>query len=230
MRAQAILFDKDGTLFDHGKTWTGWLADLINTSANGDEDHAEKIADVLGFHRAEYRFLPDSIAIAGTSLEMAETALDHFPHDTPEALAAYFDKEAAGVDPVEVVPLIAYLDDLLRQGLALGVATNDSEHAARTQLGAVGILEKFEFLAGYDSGFGVKPHPGMCTAFAEHLGVAPDQTVMVGDSLHDLHAGRAAGMQCVAVLTGVATARDLESAADVVLPDISHLPAWLHGT
>jgi len=52
---------------------------------------------------------------------------------------------------------------------------------------------------------------------------------MVGDSLHDLHAGRAAGMQCVAVLTGVAEAAELGPAADIVLPDIGHLAAWLRG-
>ena len=50
---------------------------------------------------------------------------------------------------------------------------------------------------------------------------------MVGDSLHDLHAGRAAGMRTVAVLTGIATAPDLTPHADAVLPDISALPGWI---
>ena len=50
---------------------------------------------------------------------------------------------------------------------------------------------------------------------------------MVGDSPHDLVAGRAAGMTAVAVLTGIATEADLGPLADVVLPDIGHLPGWL---
>jgi phosphoglycolate phosphatase len=50
---------------------------------------------------------------------------------------------------------------------------------------------------------------------------------MVGDSLHDLHAGRAAGMRVAAVLTGLATAAELAPHADVVLRDIGHLPGWL---
>ena len=50
---------------------------------------------------------------------------------------------------------------------------------------------------------------------------------MVGDSAHDLIAGRAAGMQCVGVLTGTATRADLAPLADVVLPDIGHIPDWL---
>ena len=40
-------------------------------------------------------------------------------------------------------------------------------------------------------------------------------------------AGRAAGMKCVAVLTGIAEAAELAPHADVVLPDISHLGAWI---
>jgi phosphoglycolate phosphatase len=50
---------------------------------------------------------------------------------------------------------------------------------------------------------------------------------MVGDSRHDLAAGRAAGMHTVAVLTGPARDEDLRPFADVVLPDIGHLPEWL---
>ena len=49
---------------------------------------------------------------------------------------------------------------------------------------------------------------------------------MVGDSTHDLIAGRAAGMQTVGVLTGMAEA-ELAPLADAVLPDIGHLPDWL---
>ena len=51
--------------------------------------------------------------------------------------------------------------------------------------------------------------------------------VMVGDSLHDLVAGRAAGMQTVGVLTGPACRDELAPCADVVLPDIGHLTTWL---
>ena len=50
---------------------------------------------------------------------------------------------------------------------------------------------------------------------------------MVGDSRHDLIAGRAAGMRTIGVLTGMARAEDLADLADVVLPDIGHIPVWL---
>jgi phosphoglycolate phosphatase len=50
---------------------------------------------------------------------------------------------------------------------------------------------------------------------------------MVGDSTHDLVAGRAAGMQTLGVLTGVADSEELAPFADAVLPDIGHIPGWL---
>ena len=53
--------------------------------------------------------------------------------------------------------------------------------------------------------------------------------LMVGDSLHDLHAGQAAGMRCVGVLTGVAGAEELQPFAEVVLPDIGYLADWIQG-
>ena len=58
-------------------------------------------------------------------------------------------------------------------------------------------------------------------------GLAPEAVVMVGDSTHDLIAGRRAGMRCVGVLTGLAEREVLQPYADVVLPDIGHLPAWI---
>ena len=64
-------------------------------------------------------------------------------------------------------------------------------------------------------------------AFCRAVGVVPGQAVMVGDSPHDLVAGRAAGMVTVGVLTGPNGADALKPHADCILPDIGHLPDWL---
>jgi hypothetical protein len=106
------------------------------------------------------------------------------------------------------------------------VATNATPAELDAHLDAAGI-ELFDFVAGCDSGHGAKPGPGMCLAFAAHLGCAPGAVVMVGDSLHDLKAGRAAGMRTVGVLTGLARRDDLLPFADAVLPDIGASAHWL---
>ena len=119
------------------------------------------------------------------------------------------------------------LDGLRAQGLRLGVMTNDTEYGARAHLTAAGVLERFDFVAGFDSGHGAKPAAEPLLAFARAVKVDPARVVMVGDSTHDLIAGRRAGMACIGVLTGTALAGDLAPHADAVLPDIGHLPGWL---
>ncbi|MEO1027041.1 MAG: HAD family hydrolase, partial [Pseudomonadota bacterium] len=111
----------------------------------------------------------------------------------------------------------------------LGLVTNDSETPARAHLAQENIADLFTFIAGWDSGYGAKPEPGQLLAFCEITGISPAATIMVGDSRHDLMAGRAAGMGTVGVLTGVAGETDLADLADVVLPDIGHLAGWLDG-
>ena len=107
--------------------------------------------------------------------------------------------------------------------------TNDSETNALAQLTRAGLNPKkdFDFVAGYDSGFGAKPAPEPLLAFAKAVDLPASEVAMVGDSLHDLMAGRHAGMKTIGVLTGPARKEDLSSLADVVLPDISHIPTYL---
>jgi phosphoglycolate phosphatase len=112
-------------------------------------------------------------------------------------------------------------------GLSLGIATNDSEQGARRQIEALGLGGLVQFVAGYDSGHGGKPDPGMALAFARFLKAEPSQIVMVGDSLHDLECAKAAGAIGVAVLSGPADRGALEPHADFVVEHIGDLPALL---
>ena len=224
---EGILFDKDGTLFDFHATWGGWTRGLLEEVAGGDACKAARLGARIGYDWAAGRFERSSIVIAGTPEEIAAALLPDLPGRTAPELVAWMNEAAACALQVEAVPLVPLLADLLARGLRLGVATNDAEAPAIAHLTAVGIRGAFDFVAGYDSGHGAKPGPGMPLAFAAKAGVAPERVVMVGDSRHDLEAGRAAGMRTVAVLTGPAEAAELEELADSVLPDIGHLATWI---
>ncbi|MCR9150597.1 MAG: HAD family hydrolase [Rhodobacteraceae bacterium] len=224
---RGVLFDKDGTLFDFQGTWGSWAQGLFLDLSGGDAARAATLADVAGYDMESGVFDPASPVIAHTPEEIAEVLLPHLPGASTLALVARMNALAADAPMTEAVPLVPLLSRLRAAGLALGVATNDAEHSARSHLAAVGVEPLFDFVAGSDSGHGAKPAPGPLLAFARAARLDPRQVVMVGDSAHDLHAGRAAGMACVAVLTGLATHDDLAPLADAVLPDIGHLPAWL---
>ncbi len=221
-----VIFDKDGTLFDFRRSWGGWATTFLRQTAR-DEAEAARFGDAIGFDLASGTFASDSPVIAGTAADIAAALLAQMPGRNIEAVTRQINAAASQAVMVPAVPLRPLLAELRRRGLRVGLATNDTEAPARAHLAAHGITDQFDFIAGYDSGHGPKPGPGMCLAFARQQGLDPARVAMVGDSLHDLHAGRAAGMLAVGVLTGMAQAADLSAHADVVLPDIGGLPAWL---
>lgn len=223
----AVLFDKDGCLCDFAGTWNLWAAGQIAGFARGDAGLEQALARSLRYDLAARAFLPDSPVIAGTNRDTARCIQRVLPELDLDETEARIAQAAQEVRIAEVIPLAPYLAGLLGHGLRLGVVTNDAEAVARAQLRACGCDGAFGVITGADSGHGAKPLPGPLLASAAALGVAPDRVLMVGDSLHDIHAGRAAGMRTAGVLTGLASAEDLAPVADVVLPDIAHLPGWL---
>ncbi|WP_380057693.1 HAD family hydrolase [Falsihalocynthiibacter sp. SS001] len=226
---RAVLFDKDGTLFDFKASWGQWTQRYLAQLAGGDDMKRRELANAVGFDIDRRRFESDSPIIAGTPDEIAEVLLPHLPSEGREGLLLSMNRATMQAEMVEAAPLRPLLRGLRARGLTLGVATNDAEEPARAHLKAADVEEYFDYLVGFDSGYGAKPAAGMCTGFSEQIGVPADEIVMVGDSRHDLLAGRAAGMRTVAVLTGIAQEDSLAPLAEVVLPHIGHLPAWLEG-
>lgn len=222
-----IIFDKDGTLFDFALTWESWAQAFLLRLCDGDAHRAANVGQAIGFDFGTLTFAHDSPAIAGTPAELTSALLPHFSDHNFDTLVAVLNEEAEKAPQQAVTPLQPLLSELRARGLLLGVATNDAEAPARGHLGQADVTELFDFIAGFDSGHGGKPAPGQLLAFCAALDLAPKEVVMVGDSTHDLFAGHAAGMRTIGVLTGYAGAADLAPHADVILPDISHLPAWL---
>jgi len=224
-RIEAIIFDKDGTLFDFRATWGVWAMALLDRLAGGDRVLFQDAGAAIGFDPDAGGFHPSSIVIAGTAWQVADALAPVVGRDRAEVIAIG-DRIAAETEPVPAVDLLACLGELGR-GRPLGLVTNDSEVPARAHLDRSGITEHFVFIAGYDSGHGAKPEPGPLLAFAGATGVDPAATLMVGDSTHDLIAGTRAGMIPVGVLTGVAGEETLAPHAEVVLRDIGELAAWI---
>lgn len=224
---KGIVFDKDGTLFDFNATWGVWTRGMISAEAGGDPTRAQTLARVLGYDHAGGVFWPDSIVIAETVDVVADAMLEHLPDVTKQQLMDRMRAAAKQVPQVEAAPLRPLLHQMKGMGLTLGIATNDGEDPARAHLATADIIDLFDFIAGYDSGFGAKPEPGQLLGFCAATGLDPEHCVMVGDSTHDLTAGRAAGMTTIGVLTGPAQAGALQPYADVILTSIAELPDWL---
>ena len=232
MAVRGLLFDKDGTLFDFAATWRGVTERILDRLAR-DATHRITLAAAIGYDARTGRFLPGSPVVAGTGVEIAILLAANAPEHPMERIETLLSETStAVVDGGMMVPAVpdlpGYLDGLRTDGYRLGIATHDSEEAARAHMSALGALDHFDFVAGYDSGYGYKPGPGMLLAFAATAGLAPGEIAMIGDSVHDLGVVPAAGAAAaIGVLTGPATDADLAPFADHVLDSIAELPALL---
>ncbi len=105
--------------------------------------------------------------------------------------------------------------------LPLAVVTNKSERLAVPLLQKLGIADLFSLVIGGDTLAEKKPSGLPVRHAAEVMGVEPTQLGMVGDSVNDVKAARAAGAVAVAVSYGYEDVATLE--ADVVVDSLAQL-------
>ena len=227
MNIRGVIFDKDGTLFDFQSTWGIWTAQVLARIAGSDEALLQQLAEALGYDTQTRRVQPGSVIVAATPMDIAAVVKDCIPALSQTQICDWLNEEAKTAPQVLVTDLHQLTAELRRMNLGLCVMTNDAEAPARAHLASVQASDLFDFVIGSDSGFGAKPQAAPLLALADKMEIPAAACVMVGDSTHDLRAGRAAGMRAVAVLTGLAEADELAPLADAVLPDVSHLPAWI---
>ncbi|MBV1865940.1 MAG: HAD family hydrolase [Rhodobacteraceae bacterium] len=228
MKIKGILFDKDGTLFDFQRTWGWWFDQVISELSEGSETIKAELAESCGYDLAGQRFVSGSIIVIATAKEVNEALASCLPGKIAQDIDAIALRHLAGIPTFPVCDLHLLLQFLRKDGMSLGLATNDYHAGAEVQLNAAGIRDHFEFVCGYDSGYGGKPGSGMIEGFCNVTGLNPDQVAVVGDSAHDLQAGITANVALtIGVLTGPAVADELQPYASTVLTDISELPQFL---
>ena len=230
---RGILFDKDGVLIDFAATWDPVNRRLADKMAEGDAALAARLLAAGGYDGERGSLRPGTVLAAGASPEIATAWIGHLPAWEEAALVEEIDRFFDSTSPGLVVPLLdvaALFARLKGRGLALGVATNDSEFGARRGLERLGGLERLDFLAGYDSGHGAKPAPGMAEAFCHATGLAAAEIAVVGDNLHDLDMGRAAGAGLlIGVRSGTGDPAALAAAAHHLIEDAMELEGLLDG-
>ncbi|PAU75397.1 phosphoglycolate phosphatase [Halomonas salipaludis] len=94
------------------------------------------------------------------------------------------------------------LDGLHTAGMPLGLVTNKPQAFIAPILEGFGLAGHFGLCLGGDALPQKKPDPAPLLHLARHFGVAPGDCLMVGDSRHDIEAGRRAGFRTLAVPYG----------------------------
>ena len=223
---KGILFDKDGTLLDYDASWLPVNRELASIAAQGDKALADRLLVACGMDPVTGHIVPDSLLAAGNTRQISEGLIAAGSTMEIGELTARLDalfSHAADLS-VPVTDLAAFFKRLHDRGYKLGVASSDNERSIRHIAKRFGFIDYIDYVAGYDSGFGTKPEPGMVLGFCKATGLRPAEIAVVGDNNHDLHMGHNAGVGLkVAVLTGTGSRETLMAASDHCLNDITEL-------
>jgi phosphoglycolate phosphatase len=225
---RGLLFDKDGTLLDYHASWGPVNIRAADFAAKGDPALASHLLEIAGVDRSTGRAVTDSVISAGTTIDIAETWIGGGAPFDRESLVSGLDRLFfdAAADMVPVTDLPALFDWFKARGFRLGIASSDSEEAVRAMARIFGIAAHLDFVAGYDSGHGMKPDPGVVGAFCKAMNLRPEQVAVIGDNTHDVGMGRSGGAGLtIGVLTGSGTRETLAPWSDVCLDNISDMKA-----
>ena len=113
----------------------------------------------------------------------------------------------------DAIASLARRDDVL-----LGIATGKSQRGVRAVLGMHGLLDHFITIKTAEDAPS-KPNPGMVLEAMRDAGVAPEDTVVVGDTVYDIAMARAAGATALGVTWGYHEASALEQAGAYAVID-----------
>ena len=120
------------------------------------------------------------------------------------------------------------LDRLRERGCRLGCVTNKVERFTIPLLKDLGLFDAFEIVISGDTLPVKKPDPGPLLHAARFFGVAPEDALMIGDSVSDVKAARAAGFRIVCLSYGYNHGMDIrDSDPDAVIDSLAEMPGLL---
>ena len=118
------------------------------------------------------------------------------------------------------------LEYLRESGVSLACVTNKPERHARALLAEQKLLDAFSLVLCGDSLPQSKPDPLPLLHALEVLGVEPERAVLIGDSVNDVLAARAAGISVICVSYGYNHGHRIhEAAPDRVIDSLADLPS-----
>ena len=215
MVAPTVVFDLDGTLVDSAPDLAATLNIIFAREGLPPVayDTARKL--VGGGARS---MIERSLAAQGRKLDMP--AVDRLVKGFIDHYAAHIADRSRAFPGLE-----AALDELAAGGCRFAVCTNKLEWLSVRLLDALGLANRFAAICGADT-FGLqKPHPDLLRRTIARADGEPGRAVMVGDSISDIAAARAAGVPVIAVDYGYAETPVSEFGPDRVISTLAELPS-----
>jgi phosphoglycolate phosphatase len=241
MPIKLIIFDKDGVLLDLSQTWASTIVNIAR--------HTESLIDGRVPHRDLLKAIGVDLSADGKHGKVLENGL--FASGTYGSLIPVWGELDATL--IDIMNTPAYSDEMMAiatrsvrgktapkgavqpalaelksDGYQLGVVTNDGAPTTAINLDDLGLTAMMDHIVTADSGHGRKPEPGGILAICDRLGVAPDETVMIGDTHADHDAAIAAACRHVIAVTNEApNIPAFMPKSSYAIPDCAALPALM---
>jgi len=221
LRAEAVLFDLDGTLVD---TAPDLIAVLNALLARRNEPPIPYAIGRNEVSNGAVQLLRLGFGAARTEAELEslrQEFLDLYTNDVC-IKSRLFSR------------LKDTLDILDEEGTSWGIVTNKPHAMTEPLLGALDLLHRPGCIVSGDRLPERKPHPAPLRLAAYELGVPAERCVYVGDAPRDIEAGRAAGMATIVAAYGYIRAGDDPESwgADTVIrrpAELLEALSWLNG-
>jgi len=215
---QLVVFDLDGTLVESVPDIARAVDDTL--AARGlARAGRERVRGWVG--RGSRKLISEALTWADAT-EAGQVAGEQIESALRDYLARYLERCAEESAPMAGAAML--LGALRARGVRLACVTNKPIAIARRVLAELLPDAGFGCVLGGDSGAGVKPAPEPLLAAMRNLGAAPADTLMIGDSRHDVHAARAAGVRVVCVAGGYNHGEDIRrESPDLVVGGLGEL-------
>jgi len=230
-KAQAIIFDKDGTLIDFETMWGDWtlqLADRLQASTKLDIRQA--LCKSYGYDLARHKIFPDGKLTCTPMWRLRELMVETVASlgISPTEASHTVDRIWCVPDPVKLARPLTDIQKLFtnihKLGIKIAVATTDDRSPTEAMLAAFGVRDLVSALVCADDGIKAKPAPDMATTLCARMNVDPCKAIVVGDTVADLQMARSAEAgYVIGVLSGVGSLANLTPLADILIDTIDTL-------
>jgi len=211
MKYPLIVFDWDGTIIDSASTIAACIQDASRDLGLEVPDR-ERASHVIGLG------LHDAMRIAVPGLP-AESY--------PEFVESYRKHFLARKDSMQPFAGMRELLESLSKERLLAIATGKSRRGLDRDLEFHDLRQHFAASRCADE-TSPKPHPAMLLELMAQLDTVETQTLMVGDTSHDMEMARAAGVDAIAVTYGAHAEEGLRACGPLgCLASVSELKQWL---
>ena len=220
MSVKAVIFDLDGTLVGFNLDFRALRAEVRGYLAKRGVP-----ASVLSLQENIFEMLKKAELFLRNSGKSAE-AVEQLRSEAL-GIAEKYELNAA-MSTGLLSGAVETLKALKRMGLKIGLCTINSEKSASYILQRFKIAEFFDVVAPRNVVGQVKPNPEHLQVVLKALGVAPEESVVVGDSSADMQCAKELRAIAVGLPLGISTVQQLmNQGANYIITSITDLPVLI---